>query len=69
MLPNGQYIANSNSVQSNYVIAMGNASENSENLRSLLNFTSFGNIFNWKRGRCISSNLKVVTSSNIIGCH
>ena len=33
MLPNSLYIANPNSVLSNFVIAMGHASENSENLR------------------------------------
>ena len=46
MLPNSLYIANPNSVLSNFVIAMGHASENSENLRSLLNLTSIRNIFN-----------------------
>ena len=45
VLSNSLYIPSSNSVLSNFVIAMGHASENSENLRSLLNITSIRNIF------------------------
>ena len=46
VLSNSLYISSPNSVLSNFVIAMGHASENSENLRSLLNITSIRNIFN-----------------------
>ena len=46
IIPNSLYLPSPNSVLSNFIIAMGHASENSENLSSILNFTSIRKIFN-----------------------
>ena len=60
MLPNSLYLPSPNSVLSNFIIAMGHASENSENLRSILNFTSIRKIFNLDIPIQIACDFKVV---------
>ena len=63
MLTESLYTPNPNSVLSNFIIAMGHTSENSESLRSLLSFTSIQNIFDLDIPIQLHAILKLLQSS------